>query len=151
MQKDKKIEKFIAKIFDVLKIKTTKEFEHLCTQIFKFLIVGGIATIIDWIIYYIMSNIFNISPFISNVISFSVAVIYNYRASIKWIFVVNKQKYLKRIFFEFIILSIVGLLLTEILLFLFINIFNIKNMVAKIAATIIVMIFNFVTRKIFLE
>ena len=123
----------------------------LLVQIFRFIIVGGIATLIDWLVYYILFNYFNINPLLANVFSFSISVIYNYIASVKWVFNVDKDKSKNIMFIEFIVLSIIGLLLTEIFLYLFINLLTIDEMVSKIIATAIVMVFNFVTRKIFLE
>ena len=123
----------------------------LFKQIFRFIIVGGIATIIDWTIYYILFNIFEINPLIENILSFSVAVVYNCIASIKWVFTVDENKNKKQIFIEFVILSIIGLIISEILLYIFVDTIKINEMISKVLATIIVMTFNFVTRKMFLE
>lgn len=123
----------------------------LFQQIFKFGIVGGIATAIDWIIYYIVVNFLNIPPLIGNILSFSVSVIYNYTASVKWVFHVNEEKSKKRMFVEFMVFSILGLLLTELLLWVGIDILGQDKMLVKIIATAIVMVFNFITRKLFLE
>ena len=149
--KQDKIKIFIHKFLKKIGLKIDEKKENLLIQIFKFGIVGGIATIIDWIIYYICYNFFKINPLISNIISFSISVIYNYIASVKWVFDVKKDKSKKRMFFEFMIFSIIGLGLTELLLWIFINNLFINKMISKIVATIIVMIFNFITRKKFLE
>lgn len=125
--------------------------KQLLTQILKFGIVGGIATIIDWIIYYLLYNYLGINPLIANILSFSISVIYNYIASVKWVFNVNENKSKLRMFIEFILFAVLGLILTELLLWIQIDKLNINKMIAKIIATGIVMIFNFVTRKIFLE
>ena len=123
----------------------------LFVQIFKFVIVGGIATILDWIIYYIFYNFVKLNPLIANIISFSLSTIYNYWASTKWVFEVNKDKSKKKLFVEFIVFSLIGLGLTELLLWIGIEILNMNAMLMKIIATAIVMVFNFVTRKMFLE
>ncbi len=125
--------------------------KKLFVQIFKFVIVGGIATLIDWAIYYVLYNYLHIEPLIGNIISFSISVIYNYTASVHWVFDVNKEKSKMRMFIEFMIFSILGLLLTELLLFIGIKGLNMHAMLVKIIATAIVMVFNFITRKIFLE
>jgi putative flippase GtrA len=52
---------------------------------------------------------------------------------------------------EFLIFSIIGLLLTELLLWIGIDKLNMNAMIVKIVATAIVMVFNFITRKLFLE
>ena len=147
MKNKDKIALFISKVFKILHIEN-KKLEKLSVQIFKFVIVGGIATIIDWLVYYILFNYLNMNPLIANIFSFAVSVVYNYTASIKWIFEVDKNKSKKKIFAEFIVLSIVGLLLTEILLAVFINSMKMTEMLSKIIATAIVMVFNFITRKI---
>ena len=53
---DDKIYKFFSKVLSVLHIKVKPKVLTLLVQIFKFVIVGGIATLIDWIIYYILCN-----------------------------------------------------------------------------------------------
>lgn len=150
MKKDKTT-KFVESILKLLHLKLNEKTVNLLVQIFKFVIVGGIATIIDWIIYYLFYKILNFNPLVANIFSFSVSVIYNYVASVKWVFIVNKSKTKKKMFIEFMIFSIIGFILTELLLWLFIDLINMNEMISKIVATIIVMIFNFITRKIFLE
>lgn len=150
MKKDKTTE-LINRILDKLNIKLDSKKKNLFIQIFKFVIVGGIATVIDWAIYYVLYNFLHIKPLIANILSFSVSVIYNYTASVRWVFDVNSNKSKKRMFIEFMIFSIIGLLLTELLLWLGIDVLGMHAMIIKILATAIVMVFNFITRKLFLE
>jgi len=150
-KKKDKVEVLINKLLKIFHIKVSEKAENLFVQIFKFVIVGGIATIIDWIIYYIVYNFLHVNPLIANIISFSISVIYNYIASVKWVFDVNKNKNKFRMLAEFLIFSIIGLLLTELLLWIGIDKLNMNAMIVKIVATAIVMVFNFITRKLFLE
>ena len=149
--KDDKTNKFLKKVLNIFHIKVDKKTENLFVQIFKFVIVGGIATIIDWAVYYVLYNYFNINPLLGNILSFTVSVIYNYTASVKWVFDVNKDKSKIRMFIEFMVFSIIGLLLTELILYIGINKLMMDAMLTKIIATAIVMVFNFITRKMFLE
>ncbi len=132
-------------------IDLNKKSVKLLIQIFKFIIVGGTATVLDWILYYILYNYLGINPLIANIISFSTSTVYNYWASTKWVFDVTKDKSRKRLFIEFVLFSVIGLGLTELLLWIGIKVLSMNAMLVKIVATILVMIFNFVTRKIFLE
>ena len=132
-------------------IDLNKKNTRLFIQIFKFVIVGGIATVLDWIIYYILYNYVKMSRLVANIISFSLSTIYNYWASTKWVFKVNKNKSNNRLFFEFVLFSAIGLGLTELLLLIGIKVLKMDAMIIKIISTVLVMIFNFVTRKIFLE
>lgn len=149
--KEDKLGKVFNKCLKFFRINISEKNEKLLLQIFKFVIVGGTATILDWAVYYVLYNFVHMNPLIANILSFTVSVIYNYIASVKWVFDVNKEKSKVRIFAEFIIFSVIGLLLSELLLWIGINKLGLNAMLVKICATIIVMVFNFITRKIFLE
>lgn len=123
---------------------------HLIKQILKFGIVGGTAFLIDYGIFTLLTQIFSIHYIIASIISFTISVIYNYILSIKWVFDVNKKQTSKE-FIIFIILSIIGLILNLIVMYISVDLINIHELISKIIATIIVMIYNFITRKIFLE
>lgn len=125
--------------------------ENLLIQIFKFLIVGGIAFLIDYFTLFCCKEFINLSVLLSTAIAFTISVIYNYIASIKWVFNVNNENSAEKNFVIFIILSIIGLIITEIIMWLGSNIIGINYLIVKIIATIIVMVFNFITRKLFLE
>lgn len=131
----------------ITKIKNNK----LLMQVLKFLIVGGIATIIDYAIFFLLHEIIGIGTIISNIISFTVSVIYNYTASVKWVFEVDKSKDKKQQFIIFIVFSIIGLLLNTGIVYLCTDIIKLYSLIGKVIATSIVMIFNFITRKLFLE
>ena len=124
---------------------------ELFNQIMKFGVVGGIAFIIDYICLIISKEIFGLSVLLSAAIAFIISVIFNYVLSIKWVFNVNKEIDQKKNFIIFIVLSIIGLILTEIIMWFGTDIIKISFLIVKIFATAIVMVSNFITRKIFLE
>ena len=78
-------------------------------------------------------------------------MIYNYILSVKWVFDartdVNKAQELT----VFIGLSVIGLGLNQVLMWFFVDKLNIYYMLSKIIATAIVMVYNFITRKLFIE
>lgn len=129
------------------KIKNNK----LLVQIFRFGIVGGLAFVIDYSILVLCKEVFNLSVLLSAAIAFSISVIANYILSILWVFDVNKENDSKRNFILFMIFSIIGLGLTELIMWFGTDILKISYLIVKIIATAIVMVFNFVTRKMFLE
>lgn len=129
------------------KLKNNKLFQ----QIFKFGVVGGVAFVIDYGIMVISKELLGFSVLISAALGFTISVIFNYIASIKWVFDVNKEKDEKKNFILFIVFSIIGLVLTEIIMWFGTDIININYLIVKIIATAIVMVFNFITRKMFLE
>lgn len=139
-----------CKVVNYFKKKLSDKGQKLLMQIFKFIIVGGIATIIDWIIYYLLYNYLGFDPLVANILSYLLATIYNYFGSVRYVFKVN-DKSIKKTFTIFLILSLVGLLLSELLIYLMINILLMNKMLSKIISTLLVMIFSFITRKYFLE
>ena len=120
----------------------------LIKQLFKFGIVGIIAFIIDYGLFAILTTL-NMHYLLAQIISFTVSLIFNYWASIKWVFNAKKQT-LKEIII-FIILSIIGLGINEILLYIGVDKFGYHELIVKLIATIIVMIYNFITRKLIIE
>lgn len=123
----------------------------LFLKVFKFLIVGGIATAISGIIFFLCDTFLRIPVLLSNTIAFCVSVIYNYWASCKYVFVVNKEKSAYRRFFEFLLFALIGYFLSQLLLWIIVDILRWNHMYSWFIATIIVMVFNFITRQIFLE
>ena len=129
------------------KVKENK----LLLQIFKFVVVGGIAFVIDYALLYLLTEYGHIHYLISSIISFSGSVIFNYIASVKWVFEVNPEEKKERNFILFIVFSIIGLLINQAILWGMSDLLRIYYMFSKLVATFVVMVYNFITRKLFLE
>lgn len=125
--------------------------KKLIRQLFRFGIVGVIAFIIDYGLLYILTEKCGIYYLVSSLISFGVSVIFNYIASVIWVFDVDKRKSKVKNFVYFIALSVVGLAINELIMWLGVDKMHIYYMLVKLFATAVVMIFNFITRKMFLE
>ena len=149
--KEDKATKFVKKCLKLFHIKLSEKTENLFVQIFKFVIVGGIAFLIDYSIMVFCHELLKMNVLLSAFFGFTISVIYNYIASVRWVFDVDDSKSKKKNFILFIIFSVIGLGLTELIMWLGTDIINISYLIVKIAATAIVMVFNFITRKIFLE
>lgn len=126
--------------------------KKLINQILKFGVVGGIAFVIDYGLMVFLTEVFKVPALISAAISFTVSVIFNYIASVKWVFDVDKEKNSKtKELIVFIILSVIGLGINELIMWIMDKEFGIYYMISKIVATAAVMCYNFITRKLFLE
>ncbi len=126
-------------------------FRHLFKQLFRFGIVGVICFIIDFALLHFLTEVCDVYVLVSAAISFSVSVVANYILSSYFVFDVNREKSQKKNFVLFIIFSVIGLILTEILMKVGIDLLRMNYSIVKIIATVIVMIYNFVTRKLFME
>ena len=124
--------------------------EKLVKQIVKFGFVGGTAFLIDAGVLMILSKNLGINYMLANIISFTVSVIYNYIMSMKFVFDVKENNPQKN-FVQFIILSIIGLVINEIIMKLCVGLLSLTLLISKILATVVVMVYNFISRKILLE
>jgi len=118
-------------------------------KIFKFGVVGGLAFIIDYTLLYVLTEFGGLHELLSASISFTISLIFNYILSVKWVFDVNKKQTHKEVVL-FVVLSVIGLLMNEIII-LGGNLINVHYMISKLFATVVVMVFNFITRKKLLE
>lgn len=119
-------------------------------QLIKFGVVGVIAALIDVGVLVVLKEFFNVDVLLSSAVSFCVSVTVNYILSMTFVFKSKKQNKFKE-FVLFVLLSIGGLCLNQIILWTGVKFTSIHYLAVKFLAMIIVPIYNFVTRKIFLE
>ena len=125
--------------------------EYLIKQFTKFAGVGLVAFVIDWSTMTFLTEVFGVHYLASTTIGFIVSVIFNYFASMRFVFERREGMSRKREFTIFVTLSVIGLGLNNLLMFLFVDMAHIDYRAAKVLATAVVTVFNFVTRKIFLD
>lgn len=123
----------------------------LMEQIVKFGIIGILATLLDFILMILLKEVFGVNEIIASTISFSISLIFNYICSMKYVFESREDMSKKKEFNIFVILSLIGLGLNTFFMWLLVDIFSIFYIISKAFSTCIVMIWNFVSRKIFLE
>lgn len=124
--------------------------KKLIQQILKFGVVGGLAFLIDYGLLYFLTEYLNIYYFISSIISFTVSLVFNYILSIKWVFDVEKKQTIREITL-FVVLSIIGLAINQLIMYIGVDKLSLYYMLVKLISTVIVMVWNFITRKIFIE
>lgn len=121
--------------------------KQLVEQILSFGIVGVVAFLIDYGIMNILYTKLGCTLLIANTCGFIISTIVNYILSKKHVFDMKTSN----AFIKFTILSVLGLLINNMTMSLCINYLILGTLVSKILATGICMVWNFVTKKAFLE
>ena len=124
--------------------------KELIIQFINFCIVGGTCFLIDYLLLAFCHEILGIEVLISSAISFSVSVVANYLLSMRFVFK-SKISNRRREFIIFVTLSVIGLALNQLLMYIGVDILKIHYLIFKLLATFIVLIYNYITRKIFIE
>lgn len=122
--------------------------DNVFIQLFRYIFVGGTAFVVDFFFLWFFSDICGIYYLISAVLSFIISVLVNYIMSTKWVF--NQDNIDNKVleFNLFILISTIGLGFTEILLYLFTDIFGIYYLISKMLAAVIVLFWNFLARRV---
>lgn len=120
-------------------------------QILKFGAVGFSCFFIDYILLIIFKEVIGIHYLIASGLSFVISLCVNYILSMKYVFRSKDDISKKREFTVFAVLSIFGLIINQVIMWFGVDLMNISYLIIKIFATGIVMIYNFISRKILLE
>ena len=126
----------------------------LIEQFLKFGVVGALAFCIDYGVLMLLSQVLGWDPVLSAAISFCVSVIFNYLASMKYVFQRRDDMSRQREFIVFIALSVVGLGINELVMLAGTAALGTGALAVtftKLVATAVVMVWNFLSRKKWLE
>ena len=126
----------------------------LIQQFLKFGVVGVIAFVIDYGVLMLLSQVFGMDPVLAAGISFCVSVIFNYLASMRYVFTHREDLSRGREFVIFIVLSAIGLVINEACMAAGVALLGTSALmvtVTKLFATALVMVWNFVSRKKWLD
>jgi len=113
----------------------------------KYAVVWVSSTLVDMGALFVLVSILEINLYISVVISFLLSVINWFLLNKFWTFE-NKNKRLKRQFVKFLIISLIWLLFTLTLMFLFVDLLNIYYLLSKALTSLIVLFWNYFWNKI---
>ena len=135
----------------IFKKKTKLEkFYNKNEEFIKYCVVSTVCTGILYLVFFIVDYITNgnflIANFLSYTISFAILFIFDQRI-FKSIPRRKKDKLTQLT--SFVIVRVIGFPIDSFVLYILINKFNIKNMIAKILASLIMFMYNYITNKLF--
>lgn len=117
-------------------------------QFFRYIFVGGVAFLADGGSLFLITTI-GVNYLISVIFAFVIGLAVNYGLS-KLLVFENSSVNGKIEFLVYGIIGVIGLGFTEIIMYVLTEIAGLYFMVSKVIATIIVLVWNFVARKIIL-
>lgn len=123
------------------------------SQVVGFGVVGIISTFIDWAVTFLFVFL-GTEELFANALGFLVSVIVNYHLSMNFVFERRDDLSRESEFVTFLLFSLFGLALNELVLFCFLMIFGggyLPLAVGKALATGVTMVWNFWSRKHFLS
>lgn len=123
----------------------------LIAQILKFGIVGAIAFVIDYSVLVVLTEVFAFNYLVSATISFVLSMVFNYLASMRYVFSHKEEISRYREFVIFGALSVIGLLFNDACMWVSVELLGVHYLLAKIIATFVVMVWNFISRKKLLD
>jgi putative flippase GtrA len=120
------------------------------SQIVRYFFVGGIAALLDIVIFFLFAKILGINYLIIGAVGFVLATLLNYVLSIIYVFE-TRVRFTKgaEIFWVYII-SLVGLFLHLLFLYLFIDLIQVEKMMGKLIAVAGVFLWNYLMKKNFI-
>ena len=144
--------------------------KNLIAQILKFGVVGGLSFVIDFIITLIVSYICRLfgmdvakAATVGGLFGFCISLVFNYLMSMKFVFERRDDLDRKKEFALFAFLSLIGLGINELILYFGVIVCDstVPQLVeeypsyvtafVKMVATGVVMVYNFISRKMTLE
>ena len=126
----------------------------LVEQFLKFGVVGALAFVIDYGVLMLLSQVVGWDPVVSSVFSFVISLVFNYVASMRFVFERREDLSRRREFAIFVVLSVIGLAINSVCMWAGTAAFGdgaLSVTVTKLVATAVVAIWNFVSRKHWLE
>ena len=119
-------------------------------EMFRYMIAGATAFLVDFSLLYLLTKVFSLHYLVSNLFSYSAGLLVVYLINIKWVFNVRKYQNVGLEMLIFSIIAIAGLLLSEFVMWLAVESLSTDILQAKVLATGMVFIFNYVLRKVLL-
>jgi len=129
-----------------------KELFKKYKEIINYLIIGVSTTTINYISFVLLTKLYNIDIHTSNIIAWVISVIFAYFTNKLFVFQSKsfKTEVIVKEMLSFAAARVFSLLLEEAMLYIFVNILNMNELIIKLIANIVVIIVNYILSKLFI-
>lgn len=121
------------------------------SEVINYLIMGVFTTLVSILVYALCTRVFHINYMISNIISWILSVSFAYITNKKFVFRSKCDAFKDLIVevYQFFKYRLFSLGIDILLMYVFIELFNFDDMIAKIIVQVIVIILNYIFSKLF--
>lgn len=119
-------------------------------EVFRFVFTGGFCFVVEFLALTALVELFNLPVLVATAIAFLISVAVNYVMCIKWVFPGAKDGN-AGVKATFLLTSGIGFALNELFMWLMHTLLGIHYMIAKVISTLLVMIWNYFTKKLVLK
>lgn len=127
--------------------------KSLLGQFLRYLITGGLAFVVDFSLFAFCLYVFDWHYLFANFVGLVAGLVLNYTMSILWVFTACHRTFEKRKIAEFTLFVLVGFAgvgINQLLMFLMVDGLGLNEMVSKMVAAVLVLVWNFGARKLML-
>ena len=128
-----------------------KAMKELATQAFKYAIVGGVCTILDLALLYLLVRLLDVNYLTASVFSFMSGATLNYFLCTTWIFDKSRLENKREEFMYYIAITFVVLLINTGLMWWFTSMIGLYFIASKLIVICVTFTLNFLSRKYFLH
>lgn len=119
-------------------------------QFFRYIFVGGFATVADWAVFWLLDKTHPEWMYFSTAVAFTAGLGVNYILSKHFVFSDSSIHNKLIEFAVYLVTGLIGLGLTELIMYVLASRLGFDRMLTKIVATIVVFAWNFGSKKILL-
>ncbi len=135
----------------IVKYRNKTAVNKLIKQFMSYLIVGGSAALVEWAMFGLLNEILCIGWAPAVIISFVLALAVNYILGRCITFKKSAEHCnAKSDLLPVVVVSLIGLLLNLLLMAIFVELFGVAEMISKVICTGLVLIWNFMGRRVFI-
>ena len=127
--------------------------KSLMGQFLRYLVTGGFAFVADFGLFALCLYGFDWHYLLANLVGLVAGLVLNYLMSILWVFTACKRILKTQKGIEFVLFALVGIAgvgINQVLMYLMVDGLGINEMVSKMIAAVLVLMWNFGARKLML-
>ena len=137
----------------VKKLRERLPRKSLAGQFVRYLVTGGLAFVVDFGLFALCLYVLDWHYLLANLVGLVAGLVLNYAMSIVWVFTACKRTLEKQKAAEFVLFALVGIAgvgINQLLMYLMVDGFSLNEMLSKIVAAALVLMWNFGARKLLL-